>query len=160
MVTFEKMNSFSYTLPAQEILFGAGVVAQLSSAVSRFGWQRLMLCTSPSLRANGYIAPIEAALGERLVVSYERTLAHVLDYQLAEALETAIAHNVDAVIGLGGAARLELPKTRSHTASKRYIRLPAIRSLRLRRWRASVTSLVRCLCVTLMGQTWLRAPKC
>ena len=119
MVTFEKMNSFSYTLPAQEIVFGAGVVAQLGSAVSRFGWQRLMLCTSPSLRPNGYIAPIEVALGERLVATFERTQAHVLDYQLAEALETAMAHNVDAVIGLGGGSAIGIAKAVSATLEER-----------------------------------------
>jgi len=104
------MNSFSYTLPAQEILFGAGVLAQLGSAVDRFGWQRIILCTSPSLRPNGYVTPIEAVLGERLVATYERTQAHVLDYQLAEALEIAIAHNVDAVIGLGGGSTIGMAK--------------------------------------------------
>lgn len=113
------MNAFSYTLPAQEVLFGAGVLAQLGSAVSRFGWQRLMLCTSPSLRPNGYVAPIEAGLGERLVASYERTQAHVLDYQLTEALESAVAHNVDAVIGLGGGSTIGLAKAVSATLEER-----------------------------------------
>jgi NADP-dependent alcohol dehydrogenase len=100
-----------YTLSScPKISFGAGVLAQLGSAVSRFGWQRLMLCTRPSLHSNGYVAPIEATLGERLVASYERTQAHVLDYQLAEALESAIAHNVDAVIGLRGGSTIGIAK--------------------------------------------------
>jgi alcohol dehydrogenase class IV len=115
----EKIKSFNYTLPAQEILFGAGVLAQLGSAVGRFGWQRLMLCTSPSLRPSGYVAPVEAALGERLVASYERTQAHVLDYQLTEALESAIAHNVDAVIGLGGGSAIGIAKAVSATLEEK-----------------------------------------
>jgi len=124
-IRHDKVKSFRYTLPAQEILFGAGVLEQLGSAASQNGWQRLMLCTSPSLRPNGYVAPIEAALGERLVASYERTQAHVLDYQLAEALESAIAHNVDAVIGLGGGSTIGIAKAVSASLEEQRTSKPA-----------------------------------
>lgn len=104
------MTLFNYTLYAQEIIFAAGSLARLREAVDRFGWRRLMLCTSPSLRANGHVATVEAALGARLAATYERTQSHVLDFQLAEAVEIAGAATIDAVIGLGGGSPIGLAK--------------------------------------------------
>ncbi len=34
------MNGFRYTGYAQEVIFGAGSLAQLSEIIERFGWQR------------------------------------------------------------------------------------------------------------------------
>jgi len=104
------MSEFHYTAYAQEIIFGAGALARLGQAADHFGWQRLMLCASPSLRSGGYVARLEAALGQRLVALYERTQSHVLDFQLAEALEFAAQAGVEAVIGLGGGSPIGLAK--------------------------------------------------
>jgi maleylacetate reductase len=104
------MNKFRYTTYAQEIIFGVGAIKQLGEATTRFGWQRLMLCTSPSLRSGGYVAEIEATLGQRLVATYEQVQSHVLDFQLAEALELATQQDVDAVIGLGGGSPIGMAK--------------------------------------------------
>jgi alcohol dehydrogenase class IV len=109
------MNEFTCTHYAQQIIFGAGSLARIGEAVEHFGWQRLLLCTSPSLRANGHVATLEAALGQRLAAGYERTQSHVLDFQLAEALELAITHRVDAVIGLGGGSPIGLAKAVAFT---------------------------------------------
>jgi maleylacetate reductase len=49
-------------------------------------------------------------LGERLAAIYERTQAHVLDFQLAEALELAVQANIEAIIGLGGGSPIGLAK--------------------------------------------------
>jgi alcohol dehydrogenase class IV len=104
------MNNFDYTTYAQEIIFGVGAIQRLGGAVERFGWQRLMLCTSPSLRPGGHVASIEAGLGSRLVATYEQVKAHVLDYQLAEALTLAAEQQIDAVIGLGGGSPIGMAK--------------------------------------------------
>lgn len=104
------MNSFRYTVHAQEIIFGVGAITQIGEAVDRFGWQRLMLCTSPSLRPAGHVTPLEVALGSRLVVAYEQVKAHVPDFQLAEALEMAQAAEIEAVIGLGGGSCIGMAK--------------------------------------------------
>lgn len=107
------MSQFHYTTYAQEIIFGLGAIKQLGQAVERFGWQRLMLCTSPSLRLGGHLEPIEAALGRRLVATYERVQSHVLDFQLAEALDIATRSQADAVIGLGGGSPIGMAKALS-----------------------------------------------
>jgi maleylacetate reductase len=104
------MTGFQYTTYAQEIIFGTGAVNQLGQAVDRFGWQRLMLCTSTSLRPGGHVAPLEAALGRRLVVVYEQVQAHVPDFQLAEALDLASEASIEAVIGLGGGSCIGMAK--------------------------------------------------
>ena len=119
------MQEFTYIAYAQEIIFGAGTLARLGEAVDRFRWQRLILCTSPSLRPNGHVAPIEAALRQRLVAIYEQTQSHVLDFQLAEALEIAAQAKVDAVIGLGGGSPIGLAKAVSLALEERRTGQPA-----------------------------------
>src|SRR5215467_3447218 len=104
------MNEFHYTSYAQQVIFGAGLLARLSEAVTGFGWQRLMLCTTGSLRRDGTIAAVETALGERLVAIYEHVQPHVPDFQVAEALALAEAHEVDAMIGLGGGSPIGMAK--------------------------------------------------
>lgn len=104
------MDAFNYTTPAQEIIFDEGAFSRIGDAIGRFHFQRLILCTSPSLRANGSVASIENALGARLAATYERTQSHVLDYQLAEALGVAAAQEVDAIIGLGGGSCIGIAK--------------------------------------------------
>lgn len=119
------MTEFNYTVYAQEIIFAAGSLARLGEAANRFGWRRLMLCTSPSLRARGHVATIEAALGARLVATYERTQSHVLDFQLAEVLELAAASEVEAVIGLGGGSPIGLAKAVSSALEEQRTGHPA-----------------------------------
>src|SRR5688572_25709641 len=107
------MNEFRYATYAQEVIFGVGALQQLGEVTARFGWQRLMLCTSPSLRSGGYVAELEATLSERLVATYEQVQSHVLDFQLAEALELVRQQAVDAVIGLGGGSPIGMAKALS-----------------------------------------------
>src|SRR6266702_527599 len=104
------MNEFHYTSYAQQVIFGAGSLARLSEEVTGVGWQRLMLCATGSLRRDGTITAVETALGERLVAVYEGVQPHVPDFQVAEALSLAEAHEVDAMIGLGGGSPIGLAK--------------------------------------------------
>ena len=104
------MNEFRFTSYAQEIIFGAGSVAQLEEAVERFHMQRLMLCTSGSLRREGQIGLVEHALGNRLVAVYEGVQPHVPDFQVDEALELANKNEIDALLGLGGGSPIGLAK--------------------------------------------------
>ncbi len=104
------MNEFRYTSYAQEIIFGAGSVAQLEKAVEQFHMQRLMLCTSGSLRKDGHIALVEQILGDRLVVVYEGVQPHVPDFQVAEALALANKYEIDALIGMGGGSPIGMAK--------------------------------------------------
>jgi maleylacetate reductase len=104
------MQSFHYTSYAQDIIFGAGSLAQLAPTIDRFGWQRLLLCSTGSLRHSGQIAALGQALGGRLVASYERIQPHVPEAQVAEAVALAEARQIDAVIGLGGGSAIGLAK--------------------------------------------------
>lgn len=101
---------FNYTTPAQVIYFGHHLLPKLGEVVAGLGWQRLLLCTSPSQRVGGQVAALARALGPRLAAVYDRTQSHVLDYQREEALALARAHGVEAVIGLGGGSSLGLAK--------------------------------------------------
>jgi alcohol dehydrogenase class IV len=104
------MNEFRYTAYAQEIIFGAGVLVKLGEAVSSYGWKRLMLCTSPSLRRNATVAKIQSTLGERLVAVFEDVSPHVQAAQVAEVLKRADECGIDAVIGLGGGSPIGMAK--------------------------------------------------
>ena len=106
----EQPKEFRYVSFAQEVTFGSGSLSHLSEAVERFGWRRLMLCTSHSVRSNGQVTWLEAALGKRLVTIYDQVRPHVQDIQVAEALELANENNVDAIIGVGGGSPIGMAK--------------------------------------------------
>jgi len=119
------MSEFRYIGFAQEIIFGPGALARLSEAVHRFGWRRLALCTTGSARRGGRVAQIEAALGERLMATYDRVQPHVPDFQLAEALALAVECEVDAVIGLGGGSPIGMAKAVSSALEEKRAGRPA-----------------------------------
>jgi alcohol dehydrogenase class IV len=119
------VNTFRYTFCVQEIIFGAGSAGQIGETVARFGWQRLLLCTTEHARQRGKIAPIESALSDRLVASYECVLPHVPDFQVAEATVLATECQVDAVIGLGGGSSIGIAKAVSLALEERRTGRPA-----------------------------------
>lgn len=119
------MSEFHYIGYAQEIIFAAGSLARLSEAVERFGWRRLLLCTTGSARRSGRAAQIEAALGARLAATFDRVQPHVLAWQLAEVLALASEHDVDAVIGLGGGSPIGMAKAVSAALEEMRLGRPA-----------------------------------
>jgi alcohol dehydrogenase class IV len=104
------VNEFRYTTHAQEVIFGVGALAKLGDAVSVYGWERLLLCTSPSLLKNGTVARLQQILGKRLAVTFAQVSQHVQANQVAEVLALADEHQIDAVIGLGGGSPVGLAK--------------------------------------------------
>jgi alcohol dehydrogenase class IV len=104
------MDEFRYVSYAQEIIFGAGSLANAGQAMERFGWQRLMLCTTSALRDNGQAGRLKATLAGRLVASYDTVQPHVPDFQVDEALALAFVHGVDAVVGMGGGSPIGMAK--------------------------------------------------
>jgi len=119
------MNAFHLVTFAQEILFGSGSIGQLVGATDRFGWQRLMICASPSLRRDGHIATLQTALGSRLVATYDQVKAHVQDSQLLEALALAADQEIDAVIGIGGGSPIGMAKAVSFALEEQVKGRPA-----------------------------------
>jgi maleylacetate reductase len=104
------MTDFGYTSYAQEIIFGSGAIIRLGEAVERFGWRRVLVCTTGSARRGGSLAHVAAALGDRLVAVYDQVRPHVPAAQVAEATALAAEHEVDAVIGLGGGSPIGAAK--------------------------------------------------
>jgi maleylacetate reductase len=119
------MNEFRFTTYAQEVIFGAGALARLGEAVEHFHWRRLMLCSTGFLRMAGHIAPIERALGSRLVATYEHVQPHVPDFQVAEALALASEKEIDAVIGMGGGSPIGMAKAVSLALEEKRMGRPA-----------------------------------
>jgi maleylacetate reductase len=77
-----------------------------------------MLCTTEGSRARGHVKLVEDALGERLVVTYQRVQPHVQDAQVHEAAARAEEFQVDAVIGLGGGSPIGMAKAVSQGLEK------------------------------------------
>jgi maleylacetate reductase len=119
------MNEFRYTNYAQQIIFGTGSISQLSEAIERFHWHRVMLCSTSSARRNGTITSLEKALGERLVASYEHVQPHVPDFQVSEVVARASELEIDALIGLGGGSPIGMAKAVSFALEERRRGRPA-----------------------------------
>jgi maleylacetate reductase len=119
------MTKFSYTSYAQEIIFGPGAITRLAEAVERFGWRRVLLCTTGSARRSGALAQAEAALGDRLAAVYDHVQPHVPAAQVAEATAQAAQHEVDAVIGLGGGSPIGAAKAVGQALEERRTGQPA-----------------------------------
>jgi alcohol dehydrogenase class IV len=120
------MTQFRQTIYARDIIFGAGALDQLGTAVERFGWRRLLLCTSGSAQRGGRVAQIKTALGQRLVAVYDQVQPHVQDFQLAEILALAESNAVEAVIGFGGGSPIGMAKAVSHTLETRRTGVPSV----------------------------------
>jgi alcohol dehydrogenase class IV len=118
-------ESFGYISYAQQVIFGAGSLAQLGEAVERFGWQRLLLCTNHSMQAAGNVNAVKAALRKRLVEIFDRVQPHVQDIQVDEVLNLAAEREIDAVIGLGGGSPIGMAKAVASALEERYTSRPA-----------------------------------
>jgi len=118
-------HEFTYTAYAQQIVFGAGALGKLPEALGRFGWSRLLVCTSGSARRGGHVAALEAALGDRLIGVYDRTAPHVPEAQVAEALALAEEQAAEAIVGLGGGSPIGLAKATAQALEERRSGAPA-----------------------------------
>ena len=111
MVSFMgNMTGFRYTSFAQEVIFASGALAELPAAAERFGWRRLMLCTSHSVRANGQVDELQSILGESLVTVFDHVQPHVQDVQVNQALAVVAENNVDVMMGMGGGSPIGMAK--------------------------------------------------
>jgi alcohol dehydrogenase class IV len=123
-------NEFRYHLYAQEIVFGSGSLEKLSEAVEPYGWNRLLLCTSPSLVKNGAVGKIQSILGHRLTATFSDVSAHVQAVQVSEVTRLAENCQIDAVIGLGGGSPIGMAKAVSMRLEASLLRseTPPVRS--------------------------------
>jgi maleylacetate reductase len=118
------MNRFRYVSFAQEVIFAPASLAQLGEVVGRFGWRRVLLCTSRSMQSNGQIGSIKSSLGDSLVAVFDHVQPHVQDVQVKEALALAAENKVDAVIGMGGGSSIGMAKAVGFQAQLPVIAIP------------------------------------
>lgn len=118
------MRDFHYISYAQEVILGQAALTRMAEALRHTGWERLMLCTNRSQRADGHAATLQEMLGEKLVATLEEVVPGVQDVQLDEAVELAEASNVDAIMGLGGGSPIGMAKAAAYTLEKRRTKQP------------------------------------
>ena len=104
------MHEFRYVSYPQETIFGVGALGRLSEAAERYGWRRLMLVSTGSLRRGGQIAALEDMLGSLLVANYDHVQPHVPDFQVAEVAELARSKEADCIAGMGGGSAIGMAK--------------------------------------------------
>jgi maleylacetate reductase len=104
------MFGFNYASYTQEVIFAPGALARLRMVVDQRGWQRVMLCSSHSMRSEGQVSNAESILGEKLVAVFDRVQPHVQDVQVQEILALAQEKHVQAVVGLGGGSSIGMAK--------------------------------------------------
>ena len=119
------MDEFRYVAYAQEIIFAPNSLARLGEAVERFGWRRLLLCTSRSLRASGHVDFVESILGDTLVAEFDHVQPHVQDVQVNEVFALAVDKNIDAVLGMGGGSPIGMAKAVSFALQAKRTGYPA-----------------------------------
>lgn len=108
------MKDFRYISYAQEVIFGHGALTRMGEALKHMGWERVMLCTSRSMRSDGHAAAVEAVLGDRLVATFDAVRPHVQDVQVEEAVALAEGSGADAIVGLGGGSPIGMAKAVSY----------------------------------------------
>src|SRR5512138_780178 len=111
------MDRFRYVSYAQEVIFAPGALTRVGEAVERFGWKRLLLCASRSMKVGGQVDALKSALGECFVVAFDDVQPHVQDIQVEQALALAIEKEVEAVIGLGGGSPVGMAKAVAYALS-------------------------------------------
>lgn len=111
------MDKFRYVSFAQEVVFAAGSLAQLSGMMERFGWNKILICTSHSMQVNGHLDSVQSVLGTRLVAAFDSVQPHVQDVQVDHVLDLAIAHEVEAVLGMGGGSPIGMAKAVGYALS-------------------------------------------
>lgn len=104
------IDEFRYVSYAQEVIFASGALAQLNEAVERFGWKKVLLCSSHSMQVRGRVDALRSALGERLIATFDQVQPHVQDIQVEQVLRLANQHEIEAVIGLGGGSPIGMAK--------------------------------------------------
>ncbi len=122
------MTSFNYSSHPQEILFGAGSLSRLPEMIRKFGWQKVMLITSRSMRENGRLQQVHKMLGGHLEAIVDNVQPHVQDTQLQPILAVAEESDADVVIGMGGGSAVGMAKAVVSALRKedRYVSVAAI----------------------------------
>jgi len=117
---------FSYTSYPRRIVFAAGALGRLGVESERFGWQRLLLCTTGSQRRAGRVEAVAAALGTRLAAVYDGIHPHVPAAQVEEAMALAAERGVDAALALGGGSAIGTAKAVAAALSDRAPERPPV----------------------------------
>lgn len=112
------MDSFTYSLHSQEIIFDAASLARLREVVTRYGWEKLVLYTSQSMRARGRVQEIHNLVGARLAAVRDDIQPHVQDKQVLPSVMIAKEVGADAIIALGGGSVLGMAKAIVSTLRK------------------------------------------
>ncbi|MEW9797122.1 iron-containing alcohol dehydrogenase [Alteromonas sp. CYL-A6] len=104
------MTGFTFTTVPKMICM-PGAVSALRDELALLGVTRPLLVTDKGIVAAGLLAPVESVLSEtHNVAVFDAVIADPPEEVIEQAVETALAHNADGIIGLGGGSSLDTAK--------------------------------------------------
>ena len=102
--------SWTHTSCAQQIVFGAGAVAQLPGIVKAIGARRVLLVSSSGRHASDDGQRLVKLLGRSLASTFAEVSSHVPTPTVQAALLQARRDGVDAIVSFGGGSCADLGK--------------------------------------------------
>ena len=104
-------TSFEYQLDETLLSVGRGRVDGLGQHLDRFGYEQALLVCGRNVGSNDeLLAPIKAALGDRLAAIFDGTTPEKSVKSLYNAMEVAVNEQVDITIGVGGGSSLDIAR--------------------------------------------------
>jgi NADP-dependent alcohol dehydrogenase len=99
------MQNFTFHNPTR-IIFGEGQIAALDTQIPRDA-RVLITCGGGSIKSNGVLAQVQAALGERASFLFEGIEPNPAYETLMQAVAVAREHNVDFLLAVGGGSVID-----------------------------------------------------
>jgi maleylacetate reductase len=100
--------SFTYSVQASRIVFGAGTLIRLPDELPRLGCQRALVLSTPEQRSSA--EQVAALLGARAVGVFDRAAMHVPIETARAACDQARALGADCAVAVGGGSTTGLGK--------------------------------------------------
>jgi maleylacetate reductase len=100
--------SFVYDQPANRVIFGVGVLAEVATEVVRLGGHRALVLATPEQRADA--ERVAAALGERCAGIYAKAVMHVPIEVARAARDETRRLGADCCVAVGGGSTIGLGK--------------------------------------------------
>jgi maleylacetate reductase len=102
------MDPFVYNAHAARVVFGAGVLSQLSAEIERLGAKKALVLCTPEQRASA--ERVAGLLGARAAGIFDRAAMHVPIESAREAREVARTLGADCAVAIGGGSTTGLGK--------------------------------------------------
>ena len=110
MADTHEPRSWTHTGYAQQLVFGAGSLSELSAVLRSLGVRRVLLVTTEGRHGSDDGRRVVAALGRTLTSTFTGVTSHVPVPMAQQALQQARRDGIDGVVSFGGGSCADLAK--------------------------------------------------